>query len=52
MPYIFLSLWVAGIAAYFTNIFWCFDQESWGMLIISLIAFPVGVLHGVYLWFQ
>lgn len=38
--------------AWLNHIFTCFAQELWGFLIAGAIFFPVGVLHGLWLWFQ
>jgi hypothetical protein len=39
------------LAAWFTHITTCFVTEAWGFLIAGAIFFPVGVFHGIYLWF-
>jgi hypothetical protein len=38
--------------AWLTHIFTCFAQGLWGFLIAGAIMFPVGILHGFYLWFN
>lgn len=38
--------------AWLTHIFTCFAQGLWGFLIAGAIFFPVGILHGFYLWFK
>jgi len=35
----------------FTHIFTCFAQGLWGFLIAGALLFPIGILHGFYLWF-
>lgn len=50
-----LFAWTVGIVlifAWLTHIFTCFAQELWGFLIAGALFFPVGVLHGLWLWFQ
>jgi len=38
------------LAAWFTHIFTCFVQGLWGFLLAGAILFPIGILHGFYLW--
>lgn len=38
------------MAAWFTHIFTCFAQGLWGFLLAGAILFPIGILHGFYLW--
>jgi hypothetical protein len=38
--------------AWLTHIFTCFAQGLWEFLIAGAIMFPVGILHGFYLWFN
>ncbi|MFA9261847.1 MAG: hypothetical protein ACEQSB_00605 [Undibacterium sp.] len=39
------------IAAWFTHIFVCLKAAAWGLLIGGAIFFPVGIIHGVGVWF-
>jgi ABC-type phosphate/phosphonate transport system permease subunit len=39
-------------AAWLTHIFTCFAQSLWGFLIAGALMFPIGILHGFYLWFK
>jgi hypothetical protein len=39
-------------AAWLTHIFTCFAQGFWGFLVAGAIFFPIGILHGFYLWFH
>jgi len=34
-----------------THIFTCFAEGLWGFLIAGAIMFPIGILHGWWLWF-
>ena len=36
--------------AWLTHIFTCFGQGLWGFLVAGAIFFPIGILHGLYLW--
>lgn len=44
-------LYFASIAAYLTHLFTCIGGDRWGMLLVGLIAPPVGVIHGLMIWF-
>jgi hypothetical protein len=39
------------LIAWLTHIFTCFSQAMWGFLVAGAIFFPIGILHGFYLWF-
>ena len=39
-------------AAWLTHIFTCFAHGFWGFLVAGAIFFPIGILHGFYLWFN
>jgi hypothetical protein len=43
---------IALIIAWFTHIFTCFAEGWYGFLIAGAIMPPIGVFHGIYLWFQ
>ena len=46
--------WALGLtvlAAWFTHVFHCFQEEAWGLLIGGAIFFPVAIVNGVYIWF-
>jgi len=46
------ALLLAAIAAWFNHIFTCFSEGLWGFLVAGAIMFPIGILHGVWLWFK
>ncbi len=46
------ALVVASVLAWFTHIFTCFAEGLWGFLIAGALFFPVGILHGFWLWFK
>ena len=39
-------------AAWLTHVFTCFANAMWGFLVAGAIFFPIGILHGLYLWFK
>ena len=41
---------VVMFAAWLTHISFCFATAAWGLLIAGAIFFPIGVLHGIWLW--
>lgn len=43
---------IACIVAWFTHIFTCFADGLWGFLLAGAICFPIGIIHGFWLWFQ
>ena len=42
--------WLVPFAAWLNHIIYCFANEAWGFLIAGAIFFPIGILHGIYLW--
>ena len=38
-------------AAWITHIITCLSEEAWGFLIVGAIMFPIGIIHGIGLWF-
>jgi hypothetical protein len=47
--------WIIGglcALAWFNHIFTCFKLGLWGFLVAGALFFPIGILHGIYLWFQ
>lgn len=64
MDYTFLSeevgmRWIVGwflfcvvmFAAWVTHVVVCLKAATWGFLIAGAIFFPVGIVHGIGLWF-
>ena len=46
------ALIAATVCAWLTHVFACFAANLWGMLFVGAIIFPIGILHGIWLWFQ
>lgn len=47
--------WVVAVIcllAWLTHVFTCFAQAMWGFLIAGVIFFPIGILHGIYIWLK
>jgi hypothetical protein len=49
-------MWAIGgflcFSAWLTHIFFCFSYAAWGFLLAGAIFFPIGILHGFYIWFN
>jgi hypothetical protein len=52
MPIFAIVMIVACVAAWFNHIFTCFSDGLWGFLLAGAIFFPIGIIHGMWLWFQ
>jgi hypothetical protein len=46
-----LALSAISGAAWLTHTISCLLDGRWGFLIAGAIAFPVGVVHGIMIWF-
>lgn len=46
------AIGIACFIAWLTHVFYCFSATAWGFLIAGALFFPIGILHGFYLWFQ
>ena len=46
------ALIVTTVCAWFNHLFTCFAENLWGLLIVGAVIFPIGIIHGVWLWFQ
>lgn len=46
-----LALMGASFAAWATHVIICIRDSEWGFLIAGAIFFPIGIVHGVGLWF-
>lgn len=41
---------VLSASAWFTHIFYCFAHDAWGFLVAGALFFPIGIVHGFWLW--
>jgi len=46
-----IGMGIVCFAAWLTHIFTCFSDGLWGFLLAGAIFFPIGILHGIWLWF-
>jgi hypothetical protein len=42
---------LTGYSAWLTHIVSCAEDKLWGFLVTGAILFPVGVFHGIGVWF-
>lgn len=47
----YLALVIASIAAWLTHVVVCIKTASWLFLIAGAILAPIGVVHGIGVWF-
>jgi hypothetical protein len=50
-PMILIGLVLGFIGAWLTHIITCLTLGKWGFLIAGAIFFPIGMVHGVGIWF-
>ena len=41
---------IGAASAWLTHVFTCFNEGLWGFLIAGALFFPLGILHGLYIW--
>ena len=44
-------LGISFIAAWLTHVVTCLSDDRWGFLIAGAIMFPIGIIHGIGIWF-
>lgn len=47
----FIGVIFVMFAAWLTHVIVCLKAASWGFLIAGAIFFPIGIIHGIGLWF-
>jgi len=47
----YITLIVIAISSWLTHVIYCFQSKEYLMLIAGAIVAPLGMLHGIYLWF-
>ena len=40
------------VFAWLTHVFYCFGHALWLLLLTGAVFFPIGILHGIYIWFN
>mgnify|MGYP001601773559 CR=1 FL=1 len=51
MPVLFLIFFFGSFFAWLTHIITCLALGMWGFLIAGAIFFPIGIIHGIMIWF-
>jgi hypothetical protein len=46
-----IAFWIGGIIAWITSVVSCIQNENWVLLVFDFLFFPVGVIHGIMIWF-
>jgi hypothetical protein len=46
-----LSIFLTCAAAWLTHVVTCLSDGLWGFLIAGALVFPIGIIHGVGIWF-
>lgn len=44
-------LGITALAAWLTHVIFCLSDGAWGYLIAGAVFFPIGIVHGIGLWF-
>lgn len=42
---------IACIVAWLTHVITCLSLGLWGFLVAGALLFPIGVIHGIMIWF-
>lgn len=48
---IVLAAWAACLAAWVTHVIVCLSAKAWLLLLTGALIAPVGIIHGVCIWF-
>lgn len=46
-----LLIIIVSFCAWITHLVTCFSTEAWGFLIAGALFFPIGIVHGIGIWF-
>jgi hypothetical protein len=46
-----ICITVTSLAAWLTHVITCLNDGLWGFLIAGALVFPIGIIHGVGIWF-
>lgn len=44
-------IWIMCVIAWFTHVIYCLSTWAIGFLIAGAFFFPIGIIHGIGLWF-
>lgn len=51
MNLVIIGVWLTFVASWLTHVIVCLKTASWGFLLAGAIFFPVGIIHGIGIWF-
>lgn len=51
MIVIMIPLMITFFAAWINHVITCIQNEAWVFLVAGAIFFPIGIIHGIGLWF-
>ncbi len=46
-----IAVVLTSFSAWVTHVVTCFQSEQWLLLIAGAVAAPLGIAHGIYIWF-
>ena len=46
-----LALGLSCLAGWLTHVFICLAAGKWGFLLVGIFAPPIGIIHGIGIWF-
>jgi len=46
-----MAIVLTSFSAWVTHVVTCFQSEQWLLLIAGAVAAPLGIAHGIYIWF-
>jgi len=51
MDFLGLLIFIAALCGWATHIITCLGDGLWGFLVAGALFFPIGVIHGIGIWF-
>lgn len=48
---ILVLFFVLPFIAWVTHVVYCIAHAAWVLLIVGALAFPIGIIHGIMVWF-
>lgn len=44
-------IWLMFVTAWLTHVITCLGDGLWGFLVAGALLFPIGIVHGIGIWF-
>lgn len=51
LVFVTIAIWLVAFAGWITHVIFCIKASAWLFLIAGGICAPIGVIHGIGLWF-